>query len=139
MNLRLLRWIFFHVVFASFPIFASSTVFALAAAKDWHFRPGEVLFFTFMISSIALGEMFELFYRDKQFTTMRVCVAGILLVGVVVSTWFYGIVIMNEVINRAALDVAQRILVPSFVLAGVFLALGTVVSFTLDRAERSRG
>lgn len=92
-----------------------------------------------MISSIALGEMFELFYRDKQFTNTRVCAAGILLFGVIVSTWFYGIVKMNEVINPKALDVPQKILLPSFVLAVVFLALGTVVSFTLDKAEKARG
>lgn len=137
----MLRWIVVHVLVAAIPLFASWAVyrFYLEGAQTWHLRAGEVLFFSLMISSIALGELIELFYRDKKFTNLRLVLVAYFFICIIISVFFYGVSVYHEALNQGRVDWHQRILVPSLVLAGFVLVPGTALEILFDIVDRQEG
>lgn len=141
MNIRLLRWVILHVFFASVPILSALTVYAFfldpqQAAQVHHGKhAGEVLFFTFMVSSIACSEVVELIYRYKVSEWWTAWLAVWLFAGAVWSSWLYFMTVQYTILNPAAVDAGQRVWKHSLLLAAVFLVFGTTATVMYGLVE----
>jgi len=126
-----------HFLVATIPFFASWAVyyFFVGEAHLWHPRTGEVLFFTLMISSISLGELVELFYRDR-FTNKRLMLAAYFFVCIIVSVFFYAASVYYEASNRGPAEGSQKVLGFSVALALFVFVPGTLLEIVFDRIER---
>lgn len=125
---------------ALFPVFATSSVYHLYVAGQHtsHWRPEEVLFFSLMISSIALGELVELFFRDyKNFNNFRLFLLSHFFVCLFLSVFFYGVSVTYEVMNGGRVDEPERILLPSAILAAFIVIPGTVLEYICDKMDRT--
>jgi hypothetical protein len=130
------------VLVAAVPFVASWAVYVLytEGAQTWHIRPGEVLFFSLMISSIALGEIIELLSRDKNFTNLRLILMAYFFICIIISVLLYAMnVYHEEALHGARLDAQGRVLVFSLVLAGGVVIPGTVLEIVFDIVDRQEG
>lgn len=91
-----------------------------------------------MISSIALGELIELFFRDKHFNNFRLFLLSHFFVCLFLSVFFYGVTVTYEVMNGGQLDDPERILLPSSILALAILIPGTALELVCDRIDRKQ-
>lgn len=126
---------------AAVPVFASSSVYYLyvEGKQPSHWRPGEVLFFSLMISSIALGELIELFSRDKLINGLRLFSLSYFFFCLFLSIFFYGVNVTYEVMTRGQVDERQAILLPSAILAVCILIPGTVLEVVCAKRDREQG
>jgi len=131
------------VLVAAVPIFASSAIYLLytEGQHSWHLRPGEVLFYSVMASSIALGELIEMIYKDKNFTSWRFVFGAYFLLGIIGSALLYGMNVHHEVMGQShgPVDGDEKILIFSFALAVAILVPGTLLEIVFDRADRRDG
>lgn len=77
----------------------------------------------------------ELCYRDGV-TEFRIILAACFSVFALASVLLYGVSVYDEALRHGGGGITQKILVPSLVLAGVVLIVGTLVELMLERVER---
>jgi hypothetical protein len=135
MPIRVLRWIVLHVFFASVPILAPLAVYRLVLKppQDAQFHAGEVLFFTFMVSSIACGEVAELIFRYRVSFLLPILAVWFLF-GALWSSSLYAMSVEYNIVAHTvgAGSTWQTI------LAVVFLVLGTVAVIIHDLVESGK-
>lgn len=150
---RLFRWFTFHVFFALFPLLALLFVHRVSGTptdQDWN--SPELVFFTFMVSAIALGDVYEM-AASRGFGAFTHMLFTLLLFGAVSSIFIYGMYVQERVaydllvkghLASVALAVTPHSEVPVFqatVLqfskfqAVAFGVLGTLVQILFGRFE----
>jgi hypothetical protein len=91
---RLVRWFFLHVVFALFPLLASSYAHhRVPTGQDWN--SPELVFFTFMISTIALGDILEM-TAGRESGALSQFLFMLLLLGAISSIFVYGMYVKER-------------------------------------------
>lgn len=100
-------------------------------------NPSEVLFFTFMVSAIALGDVFEM-VADSGWRISLAIFFSALLFGAVWSIVLYAMNIAREFGKPDGLEAGSNLLLYSQGLAGFFLLLGTIVQVVSGRLEGGR-
>lgn len=139
-SIRLLRWLFIHCLLALMPIITSYVVYSWfnPDGADWHLSVGEVLFFTFMISAIALGDAGELVIELARFREpyKSLLVVSIMLsVGVLYTLLLYGLNVLHNIPGSREVSGSEALLNHSLVLAVVFFVLGTLVQVKFSQVE----
>jgi hypothetical protein len=108
---------------------------AFDAPEGHRLNPSEVLFFSFMVSAIALGDVFEL-VADSGWRISLAIFFSTLLFGAVWSIVLYAMNVFQGFSSKPqGVESASNLLLYSEVLAGVFLLVGTIVQVVFGKAE----
>jgi hypothetical protein len=107
------------------------------APSEHRLNPSEVLFFSFMVSAIALGDVFEL-VADSGWRISLAIFFSALLFGAVWSIVLYAMNISRGFSSKPpGVESTSNLLLYSEVLAGVFLLVGTIVQVVFGKAQGS--
>lgn len=132
-GLRLWRWIIVHVGIALVPIAAALIVPVFFNNSSESLGPGEVLFFTFMISAIACWDMLEFLIFDG-FSHYKMGFMVVLAAGTFGPGLLYAAVLHQTMTSRGP---AKAIVFEvSVVLAVLFFLIGTSAELLFWGAER---
>src|SRR6185295_16229506 len=125
----------FRVTFALFPLIASTFVQSIWVGEVRHaIGAQEFLFFTFMLSAITLGDLYEII-RKGSWTVFVALIVSTLLSGTAWCILLYGMNIYANEVYASNERVSATLLLHSKIMAIAFFTLGTLVQIVLGKLE----
>lgn len=131
--IQLWRWFLFHVVFGSIPVLVSVVFPRVFEGGEFGLpSPNEILFLTFMLSSLTFGDVIEQ-VANHGLNNFRLGLIALLSFGVILSLLLYG---ANHISPKTEPHLKLGI---AIVLAAFFLIVGSLVQWNFWKAEQKSG